>query len=123
MKILFHQGTPAPIRRELVGHSIETAYERGWSILQNGELIGAAEAEGFEVFVTTDKNLKYQQNLKARTLSIVVLLSTSWPRIRTSLPAALDAVNGAVSGGYVEVRIGDGYQFASSEQAPSSPVR
>ena len=105
MKILFDQGTPAPLRRELVGHSVETAYERGWSTLQNGELITAAEAEGFEIFVTTDKNLKYQQNLKARSLSIVILLSTSWPRIQSALPAVLTAVNGAVSGGYVEVPI------------------
>ena len=105
MKILFDQGTPAPLRRELVGHLVETAYERGWSTLQNGELITAAEAEGFEIFVTTDKNLKYQQNLKARSLSIVILLSTSWPRIQSSLPAVLTAVNGAVSGGYVEVPI------------------
>ena len=105
MKVLFDQGTPAPLRRELVGHSIETAYERGWSTLQNGELFNAAEAEGFQVFVTTDKNLKYQQNLKTRSLSIVVLLSTSWPRIQSSLPAVLTAVNGAISGGYVEVRI------------------
>ena len=68
-------------------------------------MITAAEAEGFEIFVTTDKNLKYQQNLKARSLSIVILLSTSWPRIQSSLPAVLTAVNGAVSGGYVEVPI------------------
>ena len=105
MKVLFDQGTHAPLRRELAGHSVETAYERGWSTLQNGELITAAEAEGFEVFVTPDKNLKYQQNLKSRSLSIVALQSTSWPRIQLSLQAVITAVNGAVSGGYVEVPI------------------
>jgi len=88
VKVLFDQGTPAPLRRALVGHSVETAYERGWSSLQNGALIAAAEAAGFEVFVTTDKNLKYQQSLATRTLSIVVLLTTSWPRIRNSLPGS-----------------------------------
>ena len=105
MKVLFDQGTPAPLRRALVGHSVETAYEQGWSSLQNGELIAAAEAAGFEVFVTTDKNLKYQQNLATRALSIVVLLTTSWPRIQNSLPAVLAAVESAVPGGYVEVPI------------------
>ena len=105
MKVLFDQGTPAPLRRSLVDHTVETAYERGWSVLQNGELIATAEAAGFEVFVTTDKNLKYQQNLQSRVLSIVVLLTTSWPRIQASLPAVLEAVNSAVPGGYVEVPI------------------
>jgi len=57
------------------------------------------------VFVTTDKNLKYQQNLATRTLSIVVLLTTSWPRIQGSLPAVLAAVESSVRGGYVDVLI------------------
>ena len=88
-----------------MGHTVETAYERGWSELQNGELIAAAEAAGFEVFVTTDRNLKYQQNLTARTLSIVVLLTTSWPRIQLSLPAVLTALECARAGAYQEVHI------------------
>jgi hypothetical protein len=105
VKVLFDQGTPAPLRRALIGHSVETAYERSWSTLQNGELIAAAEAAQFKVLVTTDKNLKYQQNLATRTLSIVVLLTTSWPRIQNALPAIQAAVDGAVPGGYVEVPI------------------
>ena len=56
MLVLFDQGTPAPLRHALAGHVVETAYERGWSSLKNGELIAAAESAGFEVFVTTDKN-------------------------------------------------------------------
>ena len=105
MKVLFDQGTPAPLRRALSDHEVETAYERGWSTLQNGELIAAAEVAGFEVLVTTDKNLKYQQNLADRTLSIVVLLTTSWPRIQGSLPAVIDAINKAIPSGYVEVQV------------------
>ena len=105
MKVLFDQGTPAPLRRALFDHAVETAYERGWSTLQNGELIAAAEVAGFEVLVTTDKNLKYQQNLADRTLSIVVLLTTSWPRIQGSLPAVIDAINKALPSGYVEVQV------------------
>lgn len=72
MRILFDQGTPAPLRHALIGHTIETAFELGWATLQNGELIAAAEEAGFGVFVTTDKNLKYQQNLEARSIYIVV---------------------------------------------------
>jgi len=58
VKVLFDQRTPAPLRRALVGHSVEAAYERSWSTLQNGELIAAAETAQFEVLVTTDENLK-----------------------------------------------------------------
>ena len=105
MKVLFDQGTPAPLRRALVAHTVETANERGWSELQNGDLITAAEAAGFEVFVTTDRNLKYQQNLTGRCLAIVVLLTTSWPRIRQALPVVVEAVGGASPGTYREVSV------------------
>ena len=105
MRVLFDQGTPAPLRRLLERHQVETAYERGWSSLENGELISAAESAGFEVFVTTDRNLKYQQNLASRKLAIVVLLSTSWPRIQVASASVVAAVNGAAAGSYTEVAI------------------
>jgi hypothetical protein len=105
VKILFDQGTPAPLRRVLVGHSIETAYERGWSGLKNGELIAEAEAAGFEVFVTTDTNLRYQQNLTNRVIAVIVLMTTSWPRIQRSLKAVQVAIDGVSTGAYVEVPI------------------
>ena len=63
MRILFDQGTPVPLRKILTSHQVETAFERSWSTLTNGELLAAAEQEGFEVFVTTDRNLQDQQNL------------------------------------------------------------
>ena len=93
------------MRKALAAHVVETAYERGWSGLENGVLISAAENAGFEVLVTTDRNLKYQQNLSARMLSIVGLLSTSWPRIRLALPAVVGAIDSAKPGGYVEVKV------------------
>jgi hypothetical protein len=77
MRVLFDQGTPAPLRRLLVQHEVSTAYEQDWSRLKNGELLSAAELAGFEVFVTTDTNLRYQQNLATRTIAIVVLGTTS----------------------------------------------
>jgi hypothetical protein len=82
VRILFDQGTPAPMRHLLAGHVVTTANELGWSALKNGELLAAAEGEGFELFVTTDTNLKYQQNLFGRRIGIVVLDTTSWPRIK-----------------------------------------
>ena len=105
MRILFDQGTPAPLRHALTGHTVESAFELGWATLQNGALIAAAEDAGFEVFVTTDKNLKYQQNLAARSISIVVLSTTSWPRIRLVLPDVVAAVESALSAGYSEVTV------------------
>ncbi len=77
MRVVFDQGTAAPLRRAMPHHTVETAYERGWATLQNGELLSAAEAAGFEVLVTTDTNLQYQQNLPARRIAVVVLTSTS----------------------------------------------
>ena len=94
-----------PLRKALAGHAVETAFERGWSTLQNGLLIAAAEAAGFQVFVTTDRNLKYQQNLATRTIAIVVLLTTSWPRIERQLPLVVKAVDESTPIGYIEVRI------------------
>ncbi len=81
MRILFDQGTPAPLRHAFSGHDVSTAFEMGWSNLQNGDLLAAAEQK-FDALVTTDKNLRYQQNLSGRRLAILVLPTTSWPEIQ-----------------------------------------
>lgn len=105
MRILFDQGTPVPLRRHLTRHEVTTVYELGWSTLQNGALISEAEAAGFEVLVTTDRSWKHQQNLRERRLAVVVLLSTSWPKIQAKAAAVVTAVDGALSGSYSEVEI------------------
>ena len=105
MRILFDQGTPVPLRRHLTGHQVETAYERGWSRLKNGELLDAAERDGFEVLVTTDANLRYHQCLAGRRIAIVVLTTTSWPRIRRAVDAVIEVIDGVTLSGYVEVTI------------------
>ncbi len=104
MLVLFDQGTPAPMRQFLRHHTIATAFERGWSTLKNGELLSAAEAAGYAVFVTTDTNLKHQQNLGVRRIA-VVLTTTSWPRIRSAAEQIAAAIDGAAAGGYIEVRV------------------
>ena len=103
MRILFDQGTPAPLRHALANHSVETAYERHWSSLKNGELIAAAQAAGFDIFVTTDKNLRYQQNLSVRGIAILVLPTTSWPRLQRALPQVVLAIDTVSVGAYIEV--------------------
>ena len=82
MKILFDHGTPVPLRVARVGHIIETAYERGWSTLGNGELLTAAEDASFDVLLTMDQSLPSQQNLAGRRLAVVVLPTTDWRQIR-----------------------------------------
>jgi hypothetical protein len=105
VKILFDQGTPAPLRRHLAGHSVDTCFECGWSTLENGDLLDAAERAGYELLITTDRNLKYQQNLGGRALAILVLLSTSWPRIQQRITDVQATVNGVRPGDYLEVQI------------------
>ena len=103
MQILFDQGTPAPLRRHITPHQVETAFERGWDTSQNGQLLSQAAQHGFDVLVTTDQNLKYQQNLKERQISVVVITTTSWPRIQRSLSDVIQAIESATPGSYVEV--------------------
>lgn len=106
MKILFDQCTPVPLRNHLPSHLVATAFEQGWSTLDNGDLLRAAEADGFDVLVTTDANLKSQQRLRGRRLAIVVLLSTSWPKIAARVEEVRAAVESATPGVLVEVPIG-----------------
>ena len=89
----------------LVLQYVSTAYELGWSTLKNGELLTAAESKGFEVFVTTDTNLAYQQNLSNRKIAIVVLSTTSWPRIQKSIAAIVAAIDEAMPSSYKTVSI------------------
>lgn len=105
MQILFDQGTPVPLRRSLDGHVVATAYEFGWSTVTNGDLIRLAEQEGCELLITTETNLRYQQNLQARTIAILVLTTTSWPRIRQVTASIQDAVTATLSGEYRELSI------------------
>jgi predicted nuclease of predicted toxin-antitoxin system len=105
VRILFDQGTPVPLRDSLRQHEVATAFERGWSELTNGELLDAAEREGFTVFVTTDTQLKFQQNLTGRRIAIVALLTTSWPRIDRATAEVVRAITAATPGSYTEVTI------------------
>jgi hypothetical protein len=84
---------------------VATAYERGWSQLKNGKLLDVAEGDGFAAFVTTDTNLRYQQNLSSRRIAIVVLTTTSWPRIQRAVDLVVHAVNAATEGSYTEVAV------------------
>jgi predicted nuclease of predicted toxin-antitoxin system len=105
MRILFDQATPVPIRPFLEGHIVSTAAHEGWDRLQNGELLDAAEAAGFDVLVTTDKNMRYQQNLAGGKIAIIALSKQQWPEVRPHVQLIVAAVNAAKPGTYVEVEI------------------
>ena len=73
MLILLDNDAPRGLVRALASHSVTEARERGWATLKNGELLLVAEQAGFDVFLTADKNIRYQQNLKERKIAIIVL--------------------------------------------------
>ena len=105
MKILFDNGTPNPIARSLVGHEVSFSRQIGWHELKNGELLRQAEEAGYELLLTSDKNIRYQQNLSGRRIAIVVLGNQQWPDVKLHLDRIVAAVNAAVPGSYAEVEI------------------
>jgi hypothetical protein len=102
MRILFDHGTPAPLRQFLAGHTVIKAQELEWDTLSNGDLLRAAEETAFEVFLTTDKNIRYQQNLSKRVIAIVVLGNSRWRLIQRHVERVVIAINTAKSGTYFE---------------------
>ena len=105
MKILFDQGTPVPLRNSLEEHNVDTAYEMGWSSLRNGDLLDRAERNGYELLVTTGQQLQHQQDLSSRGVAVLVLLSTSWPRIQIRVQEIRAAIDAMTAGEYREVAI------------------
>jgi hypothetical protein len=105
MLILLDNGTPAPLRHALKGHVVVEAIERGWDRLVNGELMAQAEAAGLELLLTTDKNMRYQQNPAGRRIAFVVIGNQQWPTLRGYLDRVVVVVNAARPGSFSEVDI------------------
>jgi hypothetical protein len=103
MRILFDQGTPVPLRQALTEHTVSTAYEMARTRLGNGALLRAAEAQ-FDIFITTDQNLRYQQNILETRLAILILPTTSWPQIRAHQGLVVATVNELRPGDVVELK-------------------
>ena len=105
MLILFDNNIPRGVAQALTGHTVTEARERGWATWNNGDLLNAAEQAGFDVIVTSDKNLRYQQNLEGRRIALVVLTQGRWGLVRRMLAEIAAAVNAAAPGSYIEVAI------------------
>lgn len=102
MRVLLDACVPRPLRRFLPEHEVKVAQEMGWSELKNGDLLRAAE-EQFDVFVTSDQNLKYQQNLQNRRIAIVVLPTNDWTVLRAMTNAVAAALTSIQPGAFVEI--------------------
>ncbi len=105
MLVLFDHSVPAPLSRYLIGHSVTEARTRGWDRLSNGDLLAEAERAEFEVFLTADKNMRYQQNLSGRRIAVVVSSAPRWPVVRLHTAEIAAAVSAATPGSYAEVEI------------------
>jgi hypothetical protein len=105
LRILLDENIPAALRHLIVGHKVIPAHDIGWAGISNGALIIAAEAEGFEVLITADRNIRYQQNLTGRQLALIVLSTNIWPTIRANPAPILSAIDVIQPGHYVEVAL------------------
>ena len=105
MLVLLDQGIPLPVGRHLQQHTVRTTSQQGWATLGNGELLAVAEDEGFDIFVTADKNLRYQQNLSGRRIAIIVVMDAQWPRLEPHVGRVVAAIDRAAPGSFSEVEI------------------
>jgi hypothetical protein len=105
MLILFDHGTPRSIARFLHGHSVVEAVARGWDRLHNGALLNVAEEAGFDLLLSTDKNIRFQQNLKGCRIAVVILGNPQRPAVHRHIDRVIAAVNAATPGSYSEVEI------------------
>jgi len=109
VKVLFDYSLPHKLRTSLGtpgGHEIVTASYMGWGELKNGDLLRAAEENGFDVFVTGDRSLVHEQNITGRRLAIVALSTNNWPIVKNHVPQILAAIDGAVPGSFQTVECG-----------------
>lgn len=104
-RVLFDKNVPYPLRRHLPGFEVKTAEEEGWGQIENGELVERAEKADYQILVTCDQNVVYQQNLTHRTLSMVVLGSNIWPSVKNKLKEIQEAVQLASPGSFKFVEI------------------
>lgn len=101
--VLFDNNVPRALHRALTGHEVRTAAAMGWAALANGELLAQAEAHGFNVLVTADRNLRFQQNLAGRRVAIVELPTNRWKTVREHGERIARVVGQAMPGSYTEV--------------------
>lgn len=113
-RVLFDHGTPVGLRSHLRAHRIETLASKGWAQKENGELLDLADDAGYEALVTTDRNIRHQQNLTRRKIAVVVLVNARWPDLRSHATAIATAIEQAKPGQVSEVQC--------AQRVPSPPA-
>jgi predicted nuclease of predicted toxin-antitoxin system len=106
VKLLLDEDVPHPLARLLLGRDVRTVAGLGWGGVKNGELLKLIAAEGFEVFVTGDKNLQNQQTILNRPFAFVLLSTIHWPVLRKHVPAIAEAIEKAKPGTVTPVECG-----------------
>ncbi len=99
-RVLLDQNVPRALGAYLIGHEVWTAADEGWSALENGDLMRVANAAGFEVMVTCDQNIRYQQNMATRPIGLLVLSTNHWPTVRAGAGAIVEAMERLEARGY-----------------------
>ncbi len=107
MRVFFDQNVPRGLARHLTGHTVTRAAELDWQELKNGELLTQVELHGFEVFVSCDRNLAYQQRMEGRRIAVVSLSTNNWPLVKQHTDEVARAVDEAVPGSYRPVNCGE----------------
>ena len=106
MKIILDESVPQKLRLLIEGgHTVVTACYQGWSGLKNGDLLDVAEAAAFDLLITADQEIGYQQNLTGRKMALVVLSTNNWSFIKTGIGGIMAAIEAATPGSYTEVEI------------------
>lgn len=106
MRILLDECVPRPLKRKLSDYDIRTVVEMGWSGKKNGELLRLMNQEGFIVLLTTDQNLRYQQNLEQAGIAIIVLVARSnrLPDLVPLIPETRSALDAITPGDVIEIQ-------------------
>ena len=104
MRILLDECVPWPMHEMLAGHDCTNVQRRGWTGIKNGELLRMASAE-FDLFITSDQGIRYQQNLVALTMAILQLSTNDLRRIRAACAAICSAVAATRKDEFRELRI------------------
>jgi hypothetical protein len=105
MRVLFDHDVPWPLRKYLIGHDVTSARLQGWEEKKNGDLLKLAETHGFDLFLTCDTNMRYQQQVLGRKIGILVVTQTNWRLVERHAGEIVQAVNEMSMGSYRELEI------------------
>lgn len=105
LRVLFDKNVPYPLKRHLTEYEVKTAEEEGWGQIANGELISCAEEAGYHILLICDQNVRYQQDLTRRQMSMVVLGSNIWPSISPRIAEIVGALERVSAGSFEFIEI------------------